>query len=99
MSFKVLKKGNNDDFILPGYDAVQFCGTEVLIFGKSFRSPSSEDAKKRPKPTMDYAEDGYRQPLLKLRKFIPVYMVDMAEDVNLFWGCSRTRCCGGYLEL
>ena len=26
-------------------------------------------------------------------------MTDMAEDVNLVWDCSRTRCCGGYLKL
>ena len=45
---------------------------------------------KRPKPTMDYAEDGYSKQLFNLGKFIPVYMVDTAEDVNLFWGCSRT---------
>jgi len=39
---------------------------------------------------MDYAEDGYSKQLLNLGKFIPVYMVDTAENVNLFWGCSRT---------
>jgi hypothetical protein len=48
---------------------------------------------------MDNAEDGYSKPLLKFGKFIAVYMVDTAEDVNLVWGCSRTRCSGGYLEL
>jgi len=26
-------------------------------------------------------------------------MADMVVDVNLFWGCSGTRCIGGYLEL
>jgi hypothetical protein len=48
---------------------------------------------------MYYAEDGYSKPLLNLGKFIPVYMANMAEDVNLFWGSSGTRYCGRYLEL
>ena len=71
----------------------------ILVFGKSFLFPSSEDPKKRPKLTMGCAEGGYSKPLLDFGKFIPVYMVDMAEDANLFWESSKTRCCGGYLEL
>jgi hypothetical protein len=69
------------------------------MLGKGFLSPSSEDPKKRPNPTMDYAEDGYSKLLLNFGKFIRIYMANMGEDVSLFWGCSRTRCCGGYLEL